>query len=170
MQGSIEVFRNRKSPYLIPNRLQDVLASLQFLGTYKRYKLKAERWEKWLAVAPLSASSWDVIFTQHPEFFRRNAKDEISLVWRRSLPKRYQIDTGRMLTEQEIESMDENRISRPPLDPSSLATLLEIAIRLQSEALEQKRERRWWVPVIVSISGVLFGFIGAMLGAMIAAP
>jgi hypothetical protein len=45
--------------------------------------------------------------------------------------------------------------------------LIETAVHLQKHALEMRRERRWLVPVVVSIFGTLGAFAGAIVGAMI---
>ncbi len=62
------------SPYLKPDRLGDVIAALQFLGQYDDYKLSVEKWTDKLATMPRSSDekSWSEVFSEHPEFFRKN--------------------------------------------------------------------------------------------------
>jgi len=162
-----ETTMTHDSPYLKPGRLADVIAALQFLGQYKDYKLSVENWNKKIASAPRSASSsfqggttsWAIIFDEHAEFFRKNDDGLISLVWRRAITK-----------TQEGQ--------RPPLEPGTISTLIDTAVRLYSTALEAKKadearetqstlNRRWWIQVAVSILTAVLAFVGLLLAARI---
>jgi hypothetical protein len=135
-----------RSPYLEANRLQDVIAALQFLGTYKDYKLSAQEWDKQLKSQPMSAGGlWSRLFSEHPEFFRESDSG-VSLVWRRAL-----------------RHDEEDR--RPPLESKDIGMMIDAAIRLRQAAVEDRRERRWWLPIVVAV----ITFIGALLGAWIGA-
>jgi hypothetical protein len=138
-----------RNPYLEVNRLQDVLAALQFFATYPDYDLTSEDFRSKLGAGPKSTSDWSSIFTDHPEFFRLSERHgDYSLVLRRARPKN---DDG----------------LRPVLSSDELSTLIKTAIDLQKHALEIQRERRAWVPL--AISGVAAGtaLLGALLGAWI---
>jgi len=150
----------RESPYLKADRLADVLAALQFLGQHDDYKLSVADWNTYMATTPRSvgeesASSWGTIFREHPEFFRTNDEGLVSLVWRRALKK--DASTGR----------------RPEVQPESIATLLDTAVRLHLAAVEAKRasmrDRRWWIQLVVSIITAVLAFIGVVLAALLKA-
>jgi len=34
------------NPYLKPNRLQNIVAALQIMGSYRRYKMSIEEWKE----------------------------------------------------------------------------------------------------------------------------
>jgi hypothetical protein len=130
--------------YLKGSRLQDVVAALQFLGTYKKYKLSVSDWEPKLENKPISAASWKDVFDEHPEFFRTNDKELVSLVWRRALPYY-------------------KGINREALNQEQITTLIHAALEFHSKAHEQQKDSRWWIPIIVAITA----FSGAVVGAWI---
>lgn len=149
-----KVWREREpkmgiDPYLLPNRLQDVLAALQFMACHPDYDLTLDEFRKRIAFEPRSAKSWGGVFPDHPEFFRQSERgNDYSLVLRRARPK------------------GEDRL-RPPLVPSELTMLMDIAINLQRQALEMRRERRAWLPFLLTGTGIVGSLLGAILGAMI---
>ena len=57
-------------PYLIENRLSDVLALIQVLALDKYGHRTESGLEKELQGKPKSADSWTVLAKGHPEFFR----------------------------------------------------------------------------------------------------
>ena len=149
------------SPYLRPGRLADVVASLQALGTYKFYKLTFEDWADRLSADKMTAERWKCVFLEHPEFFRLDGnKEKVSLVWRRQFPKRFDVDTERVVSIDEFESYDtarKARVSRVPLSAGDIEVLLKTAIDLHARALEEKKESRWWVPLVTAILGAIVG-------------
>jgi hypothetical protein len=59
------------SPYLSDlNRLADVIAAIQVMGTYKFYKLDFKGWADRISGQSSNADYWRIIFEEHPEFFR----------------------------------------------------------------------------------------------------
>lgn len=58
---------------------------------------------------------------------------------------------------------------QPPLEPSELSLLIDTAIHLQKHALELKKESRAWLPLLLTVVGVVAAFAGTILGAMIKA-
>jgi hypothetical protein len=99
---------------------------------------------------------------EHPEFFRLDQKRErASLVWRRTFPKNYNVDTESAITEKlvALSEADKKRISRRPLTNEDISTLMSTAINLHSKALEQKQERRWWIPGVLGFAAGLVPFI-----------
>jgi len=151
------------SPYLISSRLGDVIAAIQFLGQYVDYKLSIQEWNSKLGSRPRSVkeNSWELVFEQHPEFFRKNDAGEICLVWRRAIKKS---DEG----------------VRAPLEPETISQLIDTAMRLHTLAvddrradLDHQRERtvgkRWWIQLCVSILTAALAFIGVILAASLKA-
>src|SRR5258708_8676877 len=76
--------------YLKPNRLGDVLAVIQTMAVYSRYRATYETWAFVISGTREKADHWKAVFDDHPEFFKpapiRNAS--YSLILRRALPRR----------------------------------------------------------------------------------
>jgi hypothetical protein len=72
-------------PYLDnPQRLADVIAAIQAMGTYKFYKLTFKGWAERIVADESEAEHWKTVFEDHPEFFRLDTdREKASLVWRR---------------------------------------------------------------------------------------
>src|SRR5437867_10880401 len=60
------------SPYLIPNRLPDVLAAIQVMGSHLWDSREMKHWMENLGEKPQSADLWESVFAAHPEFFGRD--------------------------------------------------------------------------------------------------
>jgi hypothetical protein len=157
-----------KSPYLRdPNRLGDVIAAIQAMSIYKFYKLTFEGWADRISGDKNKTEYWRKVFEEHPEFFRLDSqREKASLVWRRQYPKRLKVDDEQRLSADEfnkLTSEQKARVSRNPLTPNDIKTLVDTAIDLHSRALEHQREKRWWLPV----ASVVGGLIGALIGALL---
>jgi hypothetical protein len=87
------------SPYLSDlNRLADVIAAIQVMGTYKFYKLDFKGWADRISGQSSNADYWRIIFEEHPEFFRLDSgKMNASLAWRRTHQKFYDVDKEKKL-------------------------------------------------------------------------
>ena len=158
--------KSPKSPYLQDrNRLGDVIAAIQAMSTYKFYKLSFDSWADRISADKSKADYWKRVFEEHPDFFRLDsAREKASLVWRRQYPKRFQVDQEKRLSPQEYAALSETekqRVSRDPLTPGDIKTLIDTAINLHSRAIEREKESRWWMPLLSSAAG---GLIGAVLG------
>jgi hypothetical protein len=156
-----------KSPYLqSPNRLSDVIAAIQAMGTYKFYSMTFESWADRISGDEQQADYWKRIFSEHSEFFRLDStRKRAALVWRRQYPKRYHVDRREGLTADEFDALSDDereRVSRDPLRPEDIRTLVDTAINIHSRALEVERERAWWKSPLLS-------GIGAATGSIIAA-
>ena len=150
------------SPYLTsPDRLGDVIAAIQVMGIYKFYKLDFAGWADRIVGDEAQAQHWRKVIEEHPEFFRMDSKREkASLVWRRQRQKLFNVDSGCQISREEFRKLSDDqklRISRMPLASTELALLLDAAIKLHSTALEHKKDRRWWIPIIASLAGVILG-------------
>ena len=154
-----------KSPYLCDGRLADVIAAIQAMGTYKFYKLDFEGWADRITANKNQSQYWKNLFEQHPEFFRLDGeRQRASLVWRRQYPKRFHVDLEKRLSLEEFKALPDDqkkRVSRDPLTPNDIKTLIDTAINLHSRAIESEHERRWWIPLASSAVG---GLVGAGLG------
>lgn len=131
-----------KRPYLIENRLADVLAMIQILALYKQVSHNEEGIENAAKRKPLSAAKWWQIAKEHPEFFRfsKGIKEEsISLIARHAPTT----------TDNNYESLDGEFIIK----------LMETAIKLHDSQLESSR---WWAPLI-PLLGALVGVVGTLV-------
>jgi hypothetical protein len=149
------------------NRLGDVIAAIQAMATYKYYKLSFDGWADRMSADPSQAPKWKAVFVEHPEFFRLDsAREKASLVWRRQFPKRYHVDSGLVLSNAEYESLtvqEQLRVSRNPLSSMDIKALVDTAVNMHSRALEQQKDRRWWLPIACAVGGLVGSVAGAML-------
>jgi hypothetical protein len=160
----------KQSAYLAdPNRLADVIAAIQVLGTHKYYKQSFAQWSTMIEGDDAQAAHWERLFRDHAEFFRVDKSGQrASLVWRRSYPKTYDVDRQIRLTPDELKaSPDGTRLSRPPLGGNEITSLIKSAIDMHSRALEHEKDRRWWFPIVSAGLAAAMGFGGAVLGAFI---
>ena len=150
-----------------PNRLGDVIAAIQAMAVYKFYKLSFADWADRISADKSQAERWRGIFIDHPEFFRLDGnKERASLVWRRQFPRRYDVDQERSLSLEECNLLSPEgslRISRNPLSSSDIKALVDTAVNLHSRALEQQKDKRWWL-ALASAGG---GLLGALVGKLI---
>ncbi|AGQ92260.1 hypothetical protein MZJ31_004496 [Vibrio parahaemolyticus] len=155
-----------KSPYLKNhNRLGNVISAIQVMGKYGFYKLDYAGWAMRITGDENNADYWKTIFEEHPEFFRVDGEGKkVSLAWRRSYRKRYNVDEQRDLSFQEFNALNDEekkRISRTPLSGEEITVLIQTAIELHSRAIEQNKEYRWLSnPLLSILGGVLAAFIG----------
>jgi len=166
--GSQLVGALQGSPYLKHNdRLADVVAAIQMMGKYKWDSSCADpcayskgSWKEAIGNRPpVSAKFWSTVFSEHPEFFRTSDDGKVSLVLRRA-GERYDTTTGKRITQDEFDRLPEEQkktVSRVPLLPDEITELIELAIKMQTQAIAVRQELRWWVPVVVGALGVLVG-------------
>jgi hypothetical protein len=160
-------FKRNTSPYIAnPNRLADIIAAIQVLGTYRFASRYLEKWEKRLGRTPVSAPNWETVFKQHPEFFTTQGPN-VSLVWRRSRERNYDTFTRTLLSREaamelakEEDEHSEKRLSRPPLDTAEVSKLVDIAINLHEREIRHAQERRWWITAVVAVVGLIISVAG----------
>lgn len=156
------ILHSSNSPYIRnPNRLADLIAAIQVLGTYRFASRKLEKWEARLGRTPVSAPDWETVFIQHPEFFTIQ-DNNISVVWRRSRERNYDTFTGKLVSretemrlEEEESENDEKRLSRPPLNTAEISKLVDIAINLHEREIKHGQERRWWITAVIATVGLI---------------
>lgn len=179
-----KVARNadRISPYLENHhRLADLITAIQIMGSYKYASRFYNHWAKQLGT-PLSASSWHEIFKAHPEFFIvHGPKDKnrtyITLRWRYGFDSNYWAEKGVVLSSDDLEKVEEAQegleepitVTKKPLESEQIETLVNTAIELHGRAIAYREEKRWLIPVILTIVATIFSFLGAILGAYIGA-
>ncbi|MED5238748.1 MAG: hypothetical protein VX379_04140 [Pseudomonadota bacterium] len=157
----------KTSPYIAnPNRLADLIAAIQVLGTYRFASRSLDKWEKRLGRTPVSAPNWETVFKQHPEFFTTQ-RENISVVWRRSRERNYDTYSRKLLPREEVirlaedeKKTGEKRLSRPPLAPSEVTKLVEIAISLHEREIKHAQERRWWITAVVAVASLIIAVAG----------
>ncbi|WP_299385991.1 N-carbamoyl-L-amino acid amidohydrolase [uncultured Lacinutrix sp.] len=154
----------KTSPYLSnQNRLADVIAAIQVMGSYKFYKLNFSDWADRISGDLNEADKWGKVFIEHPEFFRIDqTKKKASLVWRRNHPKNYNVDTRNEITKADFLALSDEkktRISRSPLSNNDISMLIESAISLHSRALQLKQDSRWWIPIVIGVIAGVVSFI-----------
>ena len=150
------------SPYLNEeNRLADVVAAIQVMGTYKFYKSDFTGWADRITGDETQADHWKRVFEEHPEFFRLDSgRSKASLVWRRNYQKLYDVDREEKITREQFHQLNaeqKSRISRNPLTNSDISVLISAAIQLHSRALEHQQDKRWWISGVVGLIGVIVG-------------
>jgi len=151
-----------KSPYLKENdRLSKVIAAIQVMGKYKYYQLNFEKWAYRITGKKNQEKIWEKIFKEHPEFFRVSAKEKrASLAWRRTYPKRYNVDTEQKISHAEFKSLTDEqkkRISREILTNEDIRTLINTAIDLHASALKKSQDERWWIHLALPFAGAILG-------------
>jgi len=153
------------SPYITKqHRLADLIAAIQAMGSYRYSARTVENWKEILGEKPRSAESWQTIFNDHPEFFRAGVSDDglHSLVARRSQGRTYNTQTGSEITLEQFSSLvgkQRDIISRKPLSPEQIQSLVQTAINLQNQAVTRAQELRWWVPTLVAIASLVIGVL-----------
>ena len=165
--------RDDKSPYLVKGRLPDLLAAIQAMAIYERYRRSVSDWADLISGDKDSASHWKEIFDDHPEFFRPSVvhPGDYSLVWRRAGNSRYHRRLGKIMDQVEVDLLPEEErrryITRPPVPEGQIKTLLDTAINLHQHATEAQRDRRWWITPVTAIVSTIGSFAGAIVGALI---
>jgi hypothetical protein len=153
-----------KNPYLKhEDRLAKVIAAIQVLGTYKYYKTDFARWSDRITGSEKNADEWEQIFKDHPEFFRLDSnREKASLVWRRSYPKRYDVDQEESISKvafNALTSDEKMRVSRLPLTNEDIATLIGAATNLHNRALQRNQDKRWWIPVSLGLISLIIALL-----------
>lgn len=128
-----------------PERLADLIAAIQVMGTYRFAVRRIDRWQRRLGRVPTSAGTWIEVLGQHPEFFTviRDASAQsalnpnVSLVWRRSKERNYDTYTHAVLPREVAIQVavadpeeEAKQLSRPPLDSDEISMLVNLAVSM----------------------------------------
>ena len=151
-----------KDPYLKRRRLPEVIAAITAMGVYAFYKQTPAEWADRIGGTKAPADHWRKVFSEHPEFFRRaSSADDFSLVWRRQLPRNFDVRSiAEILPDHAVEESKRDPMGRRPLDANEVTELIGVAIKLHDRALEQQKAKSWWIPLFAA--GL--SFLGALLG------
>lgn len=137
------------------------------MAVYKFYKLSFEGWADRISADKSQAEKWRILFSEHPEFFRLDGnKEKAWLVWRRRFPRRYDVDLERALSIEEYSALSSEcdpRISRIPLPSSDIKALVDTAVNLNFRALEQRKDKRWWLMLACAGDGLLGRLLGKLI-------
>jgi hypothetical protein len=150
------------SPYLRDDqRLGDVIAAIQAMGTYKFYKLDFAAWADRITGDAAQANHWRQVFEEHPEFFRLgSARQKASLILRRQRQRLYNVDDETVWTKSKYDGLSgqqKTRFSRNPLSANEIEALVDVAINLHTRATERARDRRVWLTSGLAFAGALAG-------------
>ena len=162
----------KRSAYLKQGRLSDVIAALQIMAAGERPEKSIKGWARELSYDDSDAEvgRWTTVFKEHPEFFldyklQGDPTLKSALRWRYT-NKRYDSKTGKEYKPHEkVPEEQRSNLTTKPLTSDAIVALMNTAIELHSRAIEELTASRWWVPVLAA----LLGFIGALLGAIVAA-
>ena len=160
------------SPYLIPNRLPDVLAAIQVMGSHFWDSREMKHWVEDLGEKPQSADSWEEVFAAHPEFFGSHTLKDGRTLFVLRLRRAYEntIDerTRAEVSAEEIHQLKETGqyqktriLSRPRLRASQVEALMKTATELQVRAAALADRWRFWASLVVPATA---GLVGAALG------
>ena len=163
-----------QSPYLSnAYRLTDVIAAIQILGSARDASCPWESWAKKLD-RPLSAENWKMVFVAHPEFFRVSEPDKldgkvwVSLRWRHAYDKVFDTEAGKELSDSEKLALEgqlnnkelfDKRVIRKRLASAEIETLIKTAIELHERSIAYAAEKRWLIPMLFALGGVILGAI-----------
>ena len=163
------------SSYLVESRLQDIIAAIQVMGSYPKFTSReTDRWEAKLG-KPKSGADWYDVCSEHPEFFRTNVTSRngpqkwVGLRWRWALDEDYSPTERVRLGQDRIDGLpsgEKKKLTRPPLESSQIEALISSAIQLHSRAIEDRKEARWLLPIIIPAA---MGLVGVIIGALGAA-
>lgn len=137
----------KKSPYLSPGRLADVLALIQVLALDEHHHRSNDGLSGEL-LEPKSTTSWKKIASEHPEFFRVKNPHELT-------PNSPGHDTS--LVACHVLPKDET------LPSEYTSTLLRIAIDLHDKAVSRSQSWHVWLPILGVILGGLLPLCGILL-------
>ena len=160
----------RQSPYIAhQHRLADLIAAIQVMGTYRYSGRKVQSWARILGEKPKSADSWLAVFNEHPEFFRAGVGDAgfQTLALRRAQPRVYDTRTREEMTLEQLRAVPRDRrnhISRRPLSSEQILSLVDVAVKLHTQAIARRQELRWWAVMLI---GVASSFVGALVAVLI---
>ena len=159
-----------KSPYLRhQGRLADVIAAIQVLGSHLWDSREIKDWKKNIGDEPLSANSWESVFSDHPEFFGSDSRVNKTFYFlrlRRAYEQTVDTKTSKELSENEItqykssKSYNPDDLARRVLTPNQIEMLIKAAVELQVSAPALEDRKRWWIPLAcaaLSFSGALLG-------------
>ena len=163
----------RRSPYLKhQDRLADVMAAIQVLGSHLWDSREVQDWKTNIGDKPQSTDNWQSIFSDHPEFFgsdNNGNKTFYFLRLRRAYEQTVDTETSKELSAQELteyrahETYNPDNLARKVLSPNQIEMLIKAAVELQARAAALETSNRWWIPILCAA----VGFSGALVGSLL---
>ena len=158
--------------YLKPNRLGDVIAALQVMGSNERAEAPIESWARRFDDQPDDAAvgRWRAVFREHPEFFKiydYDGQEKAALRWRYAR-RFFDHKKNKELTPEEAAALSDGErrlLTGRTLTDAQLQGLIETAIELYAKALTARQDKRWWFQIIVP---AIFSLLGVVVGALAA--
>ena len=137
----------KKRPYLIENRLADVIALIQVLALDKFAHRSESALIKELKTTPKSTKLWKNVALGHPEFFRvaEDKEESISLIARHTQP------------------INNSSSSYEKLSPEHMVELIKTSIKLYDSQLESSRAWTFWIPLAGALVGAFGGVFASHL-------
>ena len=141
---------SRKNDYLVPGRLEDVLALIQVLGLDEHAHRSEDGLYRELQGKPASAATWGETAKRHPEFFRVVEGN----------------DHGISLIARHVSIKDEQ--GRRPVSVDFVQQLLETAITIHD--VQVKRSQGWalylpiWGAFVAGLLGVAASAVKLLAG------
>lgn len=139
-------------PYTNPDRLADVMALIQVLALHKYGHRSDKGLTDEMQGSPRSASKWNEIAKEHPEFFRVNSEERL----------------GVSLVSRHVLQRDENGRIELPSEFTSM--LLKTAINLHDRQMEQTNRWRAYIPIVVTVTAGIFTIFGVFLKSWLSSP
>jgi hypothetical protein len=157
--------------YLKPDRLGDVIAALQVMGSNERAEDSIEGWTRKFddPTERNSIQHWRTIFKGHPEFFKvytLNGQEKAALRWRYAR-RYYDHRKNKELSPEEAAALPQNEkelLTGKVLTDAQLQVLVETAIELHAKAVTAHQDRRW---VLTLIGPAVIGLVGVVVGAVL---
>jgi len=152
------------SPYLLPDRLADVLAALQIMAAAERPERKIVDWANELDRNRDSETfeRWKGVFEGHREFFlvyKLAGEDDLKAALRwRYVNKLYNSQTGQEYSVEQKQQLPEKQqwaLTTKPLSVEATTALMNKAVDLHTRAIEELTARKWWIPVVVAVIGAV---------------
>jgi hypothetical protein len=169
-----------KSPWLVPNRLADVLRAIQFLGTYPGWSavsVEALTKKPDDFMGRSGSGGWERVFAEHHEFFASRTNKTVDgreeqvfgLAWRRAQMatfdvregKNYTLEQSKLRQKQLGDQAFYSRTTTPPLRLAQIKVLLKTAIDLHDRASARRKERQ---ALSIGAMTLVGSTIGALLG------
>ena len=133
-----------RDAYLRPNRLEDVIFLIQYLGMGEHYAMEKAGGPP-EEVGPRSASDgqWVSIAREHPEFFRVTDAESVTLA------QRYYRRNGQG--------------KPPPLQVGEVQQLIQNAISLQERQAKRSEVWKTWATFIAAVVAAVSGIVQLFL-------
>ena len=166
-----------RNPYLLANRLEDVIFLIQHLGLGKSYSLEATNKS---VHPPRRGGSWATLARDHREFFRVTENDSVVLslrYYQKPDDKQKEPEDDEQKEPEDDEQKEpeddeqkepeddkqkkpegKKRSNRPPLPPDVVRELVQIAVALHEQQAKRADVWKIWgtfiAAMVAAVSGI----------------